>query len=51
MDTNLTLVLVAGVLALLYGAWTIRSVLSLSAPATRACRRSPRQFRKARRPT
>jgi len=31
MDINLTLVLVAGVLALLYGAWTVRSVLSLSA--------------------
>ena len=31
MDINLLLVLVAGVLALLYGAWTIRSVLSLSA--------------------
>src|SRR5476649_1466544 len=31
MDKNLLLVLVAGVLALLYGAWTVRSVLSLSA--------------------
>ena len=31
MSMNLTLVLVAGVLALLYGVWTIRSVLSLSA--------------------
>jgi K(+)-stimulated pyrophosphate-energized sodium pump len=31
MTMNLTLVLAAGVLALLYGAWTIRSVLSLSA--------------------
>ncbi|MEI9992868.1 MAG: sodium-translocating pyrophosphatase [Rhizomicrobium sp.] len=31
MSINLTLVLVAGVLALLYGIWTIRSVLSLSA--------------------
>ena len=31
MSMNLTLVLVAGVLALLYGLWTIRSVLSLSA--------------------
>jgi K(+)-stimulated pyrophosphate-energized sodium pump len=31
MDLNLILVLVAGVLALIYGAWTIRSVLGLSA--------------------
>ncbi|MEJ0025800.1 MAG: sodium-translocating pyrophosphatase [Rhizomicrobium sp.] len=31
MSMNLTLVLAAGVLALLYGVWTIRSVLSLSA--------------------
>ncbi|HEY0300835.1 MAG TPA: sodium-translocating pyrophosphatase [Rhizomicrobium sp.] len=31
MDNVLLLVLAAGVLALLYGAWTIRSVLSLSA--------------------
>ena len=31
MSMNLTLVLAAGVLALLYGLWTIRSVLSLSA--------------------
>ncbi|HUO90985.1 MAG TPA: sodium-translocating pyrophosphatase [Rhizomicrobium sp.] len=31
MDTKLTLVLAAGVLALIYGAWTIRSVLSMSA--------------------
>ncbi|MEJ1970073.1 MAG: sodium-translocating pyrophosphatase [Rhizomicrobium sp.] len=31
MGLDLELVLVAGVLALLYGAWTIRSVLSLSA--------------------
>jgi K(+)-stimulated pyrophosphate-energized sodium pump len=31
MTMNLILVLAAGVLALLYGAWTIRSVLSLSA--------------------
>src|SRR6185503_6333190 len=31
MGIDLELVLVAGVLALLYGAWTIRSVLSMSA--------------------
>ncbi|HEY0107766.1 MAG TPA: sodium-translocating pyrophosphatase [Rhizomicrobium sp.] len=31
MDIDLTLVLAAGVLALLYGVWTIRSVLALSA--------------------
>ncbi|MEI9993482.1 MAG: sodium-translocating pyrophosphatase [Rhizomicrobium sp.] len=31
MDLKLLLVLVAGVLALLYGAWTIRSVLAMSA--------------------
>src|SRR6185312_6096766 len=31
MSLELELVLVAGVLALLYGAWTIRSVLSMSA--------------------
>jgi len=31
MSMNLTLVLAAGVLALLYGAWTVRSVLAMSA--------------------
>ncbi len=35
MSMNLTLVLAAGVLALLYGVWTIRSVLSLSAGTAR----------------
>ncbi|MBL6939630.1 MAG: sodium-translocating pyrophosphatase [Alphaproteobacteria bacterium] len=35
MGLDLELVLVAGVLALLYGAWTIRSVLSLSAGTAR----------------
>ena len=43
--------IILGLLAVVYGFVTSRQVLGASAGSTKRCRKSPRQSRKARKPT